>query len=85
MSRIAKTIRRNKRRRLKIKFPDYELVPETTGKIINGVYIRNDKQAVIISFAWGGNLHFGPEDEIRKEKQINNPQRSREDGTQTLY
>lgn len=54
------------KKKLKTKYPDYDLVPETTGKISNGVYIRKDKQALIVSFAWGPDLHFKPTEEITK-------------------
>jgi hypothetical protein len=50
------------------KYKGYRLVPETTGKITDGVYIREDNQALIVSFAWGNksgqrDLHFKPMDE----------------------
>jgi len=51
----------------KNKYPDYDLVPATTGIIIDGVYLRKDKQAIIISFAWGEDLRFRPVDEIIKK------------------
>lgn len=44
----------------KQRYPDYDLVPETAGKISNGVYIKKDKSEIIIAFAWGKNLHFKP-------------------------
>ncbi len=46
------------------KYEGYDLIPETTGKISNGVYIRKDNNALIISFAWGRDLHFKPQEEI---------------------
>lgn len=52
----------------KVKFEGYDLIPETAGKITNGVYIRKDKEAIIVNFAWGGYLKFAPIDEIKKEK-----------------
>lgn len=39
----------------------FHLVPETAGKISNGVYVKDDGSEVIIQFAWGGKyLHFRP-------------------------
>ena len=35
---------------------DFKLVPETPGKICNGVYIKKDNSEIIIKFAWGGSL-----------------------------
>lgn len=44
----------------KRKYKDFELVPETAGKICAGVYLKEDKSEIIIQFAWGGSLHFKP-------------------------
>ena len=51
------------------KFSGFDLVPETAGKISNGVYIKKDKSEIIICFAWGDNLHYKP---IKNIKDDNN-------------
>jgi hypothetical protein len=38
----------------------FRLVPETAGKISNGVYVKDDGSEVIIKWAWGGTLIFRP-------------------------
>lgn len=50
----------------KQRYPDFDLVPETGGKISNGVYIKKDKSEIIIAFAWGRNLRFKPLTENEK-------------------
>ena len=47
-------------KKLKQCYPDFDLVPETSGVISNGVYIKKDKSELIVAFAWGRNLHFRP-------------------------
>ena len=51
------------------RFPNYERV-DTTDIVTFGtsVFIRKDKQALIIVFPCGNELHFKPEDEIQKAK-----------------
>lgn len=44
----------------KSKFEGFDLVPETAGKISDGVYIKKDKSEIIIAFAWGDSLRFRP-------------------------
>lgn len=39
---------------------DFELVPETSGKIVDSVWIKNDRTELIIKFSWGDDLHFKP-------------------------
>ena len=51
------------------RFPDYEKVD--LGEITTfgtSVYLRKDKQAIIILFPCGNTLEFKPEVEIKKEK-----------------
>lgn len=45
---------------------EYDLVPETAGKICNGVYKSKDGERLIIKFAWGDNLYFAPEEYLNK-------------------
>ena len=47
----------------KSKYPGYHVVPETTGKIIDAIYISDDGSALVIDFAWGKALHFKPIEE----------------------
>ena len=47
---------------------EWELVPETSGKITNGIYIHKDRQKLKIRFAWGDDLIFAPEEEIQEMK-----------------
>lgn len=49
-----------KKRIKKSKFAGFKLVPETSGKIVSGVYIKEDNSEIIIDFAWGGKLKFMP-------------------------
>ena len=44
----------------------FHLVPETAGKISNGVYVKDDGSEVIIKWAWGGTLIFRPLKEEEK-------------------
>ncbi len=44
----------------KNRYPDYRLIPNTAGKISNGVYIKNDLSEIRICFAWGEDLVFRP-------------------------
>lgn len=39
---------------------DYELVPDTVGRITDSVWIKKDGSEMIIKFAWGGNLRHKP-------------------------
>lgn len=57
-----------------LKDKDYELVPETAGKICNGVYKSKDGERLIIQFAWGDSLIFAPQEYLKlfpKESDIN--------------
>ncbi|MBI4029165.1 MAG: hypothetical protein HY376_02265 [Candidatus Blackburnbacteria bacterium] len=49
----------------KQKYPHFNLVENTTGIILNGVYIKDDFSEIIVSMAWGGDLHFKPESDIK--------------------
>ena len=53
-------------KKTKPKYKNYELIEDTTGKITNGVFIRKDKRALKISFAWGDDLNFLPQEEINQ-------------------
>lgn len=46
------------------RYKGYDLVPDTTGKIVDSIWIREDKRELIVRFAWGKALHFKPLDEI---------------------
>ncbi|MBI4029480.1 MAG: hypothetical protein HY376_03910, partial [Candidatus Blackburnbacteria bacterium] len=37
----------------------------TTGIILNGVYIKDDFSEIIVSMAWVGDLHFKTESDIK--------------------
>ena len=54
----------------KSKYPGYHVVPETTGKITDAVYVRDDNQALIIDFAWGKTLHFKPIEETNGKEKV---------------
>jgi len=49
----------------KQKYPNFNLITNTTGIILNGVYVKEDFSELIISMAWGRDLHFKPESEIK--------------------
>ena len=53
------------------KYPGYHVVPETTGKITDAVYISDDGAALIIDFAWGKTLHFKPLEETNENWKSN--------------
>lgn len=55
--------KKNKKKR---KYPNFNLVENTTGILLNGVYVKDDFSEIIVSMAWGGDLHFKPESEIKK-------------------
>ena len=59
---MAKQLRKKKKRR----YEGFDLIPKTSGKISNGVYISKDKSELIISFAWGCSLRFRPLKENEK-------------------
>ena len=41
------------------RYEGYDLIPHTAGVICNGLYLRKDKQEIIIQMAWGKNYRFG--------------------------
>ena len=46
----------------------FTLVPETTGKIIDSIWINDEKQVLIVKFASGGRLIYKPiEEELSGE------------------
>jgi len=53
----------------KNKYPNFNLVENTTGVILNGVYVKDDFSEIIVSMAWGGDLHFKPESEIKPNEK----------------
>ena len=57
------------KRKTKPRFPDYDRV-DTKDVVTFGtsVFIRKDRQALIIVFPAGQEMHFKPEQEIKKEK-----------------
>lgn len=52
----------------KVKYPNFNLIKNTTGIILNGVYIKDDFSEIIVSMACGGDLHFKPESDIKKNE-----------------
>lgn len=52
-----------KKHQKKIKDPelkDFHLVPDSTGIITNGIFVKDDGSEVIIKSAFGGQWHFKP-------------------------
>lgn len=44
---------------MKNKYPKgFEMIPETAGKISNGIFINKKTCEIIVAFAWGGDYHF---------------------------
>lgn len=41
----------------------WRLVPHTSGKILDGVYLNKKRGELTIRFAWGANLIYKPIDE----------------------
>ena len=50
------------------KYPNFNLIENTTGIILNGVYVKDDYSEIIVSMAWGEDLHFKPESKIKKNE-----------------
>jgi hypothetical protein len=67
-----KITRKVKRGKLKPRFTDYEKI-DTENVVTFGtsVFIRKDRQALIILFPTGSQLHFKPELEINLLKESN--------------
>lgn len=40
------------------KLKDFELLPDSYGIILNGIYIKKDRSEVIVRGAWGGSWNF---------------------------
>lgn len=56
----------------KRRYTGFNLVENTTGVILNGIYVKDDFSEIIVSLAWGGDLHFKPEANIKEhEKRAN--------------
>ena len=46
----------------------FSLVPETTGRIIDSIWINEEKQVLVVKFASGGRLIYKP---IEEELTVN--------------
>jgi|GEM_PF-7083642 hypothetical protein len=46
------------RRKSKKELKGFELLPKSSGIILNGIYLKEDRTEVIVQCAWGGNFHF---------------------------
>ena len=44
----------------KQKFPDFDLIPDTAGVVLNGLYLKKDKSELIVDTAWSGTFYFKP-------------------------
>lgn len=44
---------------------EYNLVPNTAGKICAGVWKSKDGERLVITFAWGENLFFVPQEYLK--------------------
>ena len=42
------------------KHKGFRLIPDSSGIIINGIYVKEDKSEMIIESAFGGRWHFRP-------------------------
>ena len=51
-------------KRKALKYPNFNLVANTSGIILDGVYVKEDFSEIIVDMAWGGKLHFKPEGDI---------------------
>jgi len=45
------------------RFPDFHLVPDSSGIILDSIWVKNDGAEVIIVSAFGGQWHFKPLEE----------------------
>ena len=50
----------------KKRFPDFDLVPHSSGIILDSIWIKKDKSEIIIVSAFGGQWHFRPLEENEK-------------------
>jgi hypothetical protein len=39
---------------------DFRLIPNSSGIILNGIYVKKDNSEIIIRSAFGGEWHFRP-------------------------
>ncbi len=49
------------------KYPGYTLTPNSSGIILNGIYVKEDNSEIIIESAFGGRWIFKPSPLIPKE------------------
>jgi len=42
------------------RFPDFRLIPDSLGIILDSMWIKNDNSELIIVSAFGGQWHFKP-------------------------
>lgn len=50
-----------KRKKIKDKrLLDFHLIPNSSGIILNGIFVKNDNSEIIIKSAFGGQWHFRP-------------------------
>lgn len=38
----------------------FEFFPGVSGKIVDSIWVNNEKQELIIRFSWGGSLRYAP-------------------------
>lgn len=42
------------------RFPDFDLIPDSSGIILDSIWLKKDKSEIIIVSAFGGQWHFKP-------------------------
>ena len=45
-------------RKIKPPLEGFELVPDTSGKIVDSIWYNQEKGEIYIKFSWGDNLYF---------------------------
>ncbi len=51
---------KNKTAKRKSRFPDFDLIPNSSGIILDSIWLKKDKSEIIIVSAFGGQWHFRP-------------------------
>jgi hypothetical protein len=60
---MPKTLQEKKKRTLKVgdrTLMGFRLIPDSSGIILNGIYVKDDNSEIIIKSAFGGQWHFKP-------------------------
>ncbi len=48
------------KKQIKKRFPNFRLIPNTSGVILDSIWVKDDNSEIIIVSAFGGQWHFRP-------------------------